>query len=64
MEARGARAVLTSRAVSTGKLTRQELGWLLTQEAQGAALSLLLLAFLLVPMLYYVFQTRKASAAV
>ena len=24
-------------AVSTGKLTRQELGWLLTQEAQGAA---------------------------
>jgi spermidine/putrescine transport system permease protein len=35
-----------------------------SQEAQGAALSLLLLAFLLVPMLYYVFQTRKASAAV
>jgi two-component system OmpR family sensor kinase len=29
--------VLTSGAVSTGKLTRQELGWLLTQEAQGAA---------------------------
>jgi ABC-type spermidine/putrescine transport system permease subunit I len=32
-----------------------------SQEAQGAALSLLLLAFLLIPMLYYVFQTRKAS---
>jgi two-component system OmpR family sensor kinase len=31
------RVVLPLRAVSTGKLTRQELGWLLTQEAQGAA---------------------------
>ena len=30
-------SVLVSRLVSTGKLTRQELGWLLTQEAQGAA---------------------------
>jgi ABC-type spermidine/putrescine transport system permease subunit I len=33
-----------------------------TQEAQGAALSLLLLAFLLVPMIYYVVKTRRASA--
>jgi ABC-type spermidine/putrescine transport system permease subunit I len=32
-----------------------------SQESQGAALSLLLLVFLLAPMLYYVFQTRKAS---
>ena len=32
-----------------------------TQEAQGAALSLLLLAFLLAPMLYYVRKTRQAS---
>jgi spermidine/putrescine transport system permease protein len=32
-----------------------------TQQAQGAALSLLLLAFLLVPMLYYVARTRRAS---
>jgi ABC-type spermidine/putrescine transport system permease subunit I len=32
-----------------------------TQEAQGAALSLLLLAFLLVPMIYYVAKTRRAS---
>ncbi len=32
------RALLASfRRVSKGKLTRQELGWLLTQEAQGAA---------------------------
>ena len=29
--------MLASALVSTGKLTRQELGWLLTQEAQGAA---------------------------
>ena len=33
-----------------------------TQEAQGAALSILLLAFLLAPMLYYVRKTREASA--
>jgi ABC-type spermidine/putrescine transport system permease subunit I len=33
-----------------------------TQEAQGAALSLLLLAVLLVPMTYYVVKTRRASA--
>ena len=33
-----------------------------SQEAQGAALSLLLLAFLLVPMIYYVAKTRHASA--
>ncbi len=33
-----------------------------TQEAQGAALSLLLLVFLLVPMTYYVVKTRRASA--
>ena len=33
-----------------------------SQESQGAALSLLLLVFLLVPMLYYVFQTRRASS--
>jgi len=33
-----------------------------SQEAQGAALSLLLLAFLLVPMVYYVAKTRHASA--
>jgi spermidine/putrescine transport system permease protein len=32
-----------------------------SQESQGAALSLLLLVFLLAPMLYYVFQTRRAS---
>jgi ABC-type spermidine/putrescine transport system permease subunit I len=32
-----------------------------SQEAQGAALSLLLLAFLLAPMLYYVVKTRRAS---
>jgi ABC-type spermidine/putrescine transport system permease subunit I len=32
-----------------------------SQQSQGAALSLLLLAVLLVPMLYYVFQTRRAS---
>ena len=32
-----------------------------TQQAQGAALSLLLLAFLLAPMLYYVHKTRQAS---
>ncbi len=32
-----------------------------SQQAQGAALSLLLLAFLLVPMLYYVFKTRRAT---
>ena len=30
-----------------------------TQEAQGAALSILLLAFLLAPMLYYVRKTRE-----
>jgi ABC-type spermidine/putrescine transport system permease subunit I len=35
-----------------------------SQESQGAALSLLLLVFLLAPMLYYVFQTRKASREV
>ena len=34
-----------------------------SQEAQGAALSLLLLAFLLAPMLYYVVKTRHASDA-
>ncbi len=33
-----------------------------TQEAQGAALSILLLGFLLAPMLYYVRKTREASA--
>ena len=33
-----------------------------TQEAQGAALAILLLAFLLAPMLYYVRKTRQASA--
>ena len=33
-----------------------------TQQAQGAALSLLLLAFLLIPMIYYVAKTRRASA--
>jgi ABC-type spermidine/putrescine transport system permease subunit I len=32
-----------------------------SQQSQGAALSLLLLAILLVPMLYYVFQTRRAA---
>jgi ABC-type spermidine/putrescine transport system permease subunit I len=32
-----------------------------TQEAQGAALSILLLGFLLAPMLYYVRKTREAS---
>jgi ABC-type spermidine/putrescine transport system permease subunit I len=32
-----------------------------SQQAQGAALSLLLLAFLLAPMLYYVVKTRRAS---
>ena len=32
-----------------------------SQQAQGAALSLLLLAFLLVPMLYYVVKTRRAT---
>jgi spermidine/putrescine transport system permease protein len=32
-----------------------------SQQAQGAALSVLLLAFLLAPMLYYVFRTRRAA---
>jgi spermidine/putrescine transport system permease protein len=32
-----------------------------SQQSEGAALSLLLLAVLLVPMLYYVFQTRRAA---
>jgi spermidine/putrescine transport system permease protein len=32
-----------------------------SQQSQGAALSLLLLAVLLVPMLYYVFRTRRAA---
>ena len=32
-----------------------------SQQSQGAALSLLLLVFLLAPMLYYVFQTHRAS---
>ena len=32
-----------------------------SQQAQGAALSLLLLAFLLLPMLYYVVKTHRAS---
>ncbi len=32
-----------------------------SQQAQGAALSVLLLAVLLVPMLYYVFRTRRAA---
>ncbi len=32
-----------------------------TQEAQGAALSILLLAVLLAPMIYYVVKTRRAS---
>jgi spermidine/putrescine transport system permease protein len=32
-----------------------------SQQSQGAALSLLLLAFLLVPMLYYVFRTKRAA---
>jgi len=32
-----------------------------SQQSQGAALSLLLLAVLLVPMLYYVFQSRRAA---
>jgi ABC-type spermidine/putrescine transport system permease subunit I len=32
-----------------------------SQQAQGAALSLLLLVVLLVPMLYYVFRTRRAA---
>ncbi len=32
-----------------------------TQESQGAALSLLLLAFLAAPMIYYVVKTRRAS---
>ena len=32
-----------------------------SQQAQGAALSLLLLAFLLAPMLYYVAKTRRAT---
>jgi spermidine/putrescine transport system permease protein len=32
-----------------------------TQEAQGAALSLFLLAVLLAPMLYYVRKTRQAA---
>jgi ABC-type spermidine/putrescine transport system permease subunit I len=35
-----------------------------SQQAQGAALSLLLLAVLLVPMIYYVVQTNRASAEV
>ncbi len=32
-----------------------------SQQAQGAALSVLLLVVLLVPMLYYVFRTRRAA---
>ncbi len=35
-----------------------------SQQAQGAVLSLLLLAVLLVPMIYYVVQTNRASAEV
>jgi ABC-type spermidine/putrescine transport system permease subunit I len=32
-----------------------------SQQAQGAALSLLLLVVLLLPMLYYVFRTKRAA---